>query len=296
MIPFVLFCLFAFSPFHAFAYDIEKDGIYYRLIGTQWAYVTHQGLDKEDGGYSGRVTIPSQITHGGNTYSVISIGENAFAGSEKLVSVQLPSSVRALSACAFLGCTGLRQVTLTESVQVFSSCAFTGCLSLQQITLPRHSNVVDSLTFYCCASLKTIILPHRIRKVCQGALEHLPALTDLYCFSSVPPMAEKGAFCLSDQQHCTLHVPADAVEAYRESPLWSDFYRIVPLSDADYTKQSYRRGDVNDDGKIDADDLALLPRLIVRMPDNVSVRWAADINADGKVNAVDYVSLSRKLK
>ena len=131
--------------------------------------------------------------------------------------------------------------------------------------------------------------------VCQGALEHLPALTDLYCFSSVPPTAEPGAFTLSDQQHCTLHVPADAIELYRKSPRWSDFYRIVSLSDADYRGQNYQRGDVNDDGKIDADDLALLPRLIVRLPENQAVRWAADINADGTVNAVDYVALARKL-
>lgn len=294
---FLLFLLLApcfLLPVHA--YDIEKGGVYYSLIGTQWAYVTHHGWDNDAGSYTGRVVIPSQISHGGHTYSVISIGENAFAGSEGLTSVQLPSTVRALSACAFLGCTSLRQVTLSENIQVFKSCAFTGCTSLQQITLPRHAEFVDSLTFYCCASLKSVILPHRIRTVCQGALAHLSALTDLYCFSSVPPTAEQGAFTLSDQQHCTLHVPAEAVALYRESPLWSNFYRIVSLSDADYTKQNYQRGDVNDDGKIDAADLALLPRLIVRLPDNVSVRWAADINADGTVNAVDYVTLAKKLK
>jgi len=293
---FIISFLYFFIFCYVFAYDVEKNGVYYGLIGTRWAFVTFSGLEEDAVKYTGRVVIPSQISHGGHTYSVISIGENAFAGCDGLTTVQLPSSVRAVSACAFLGCSGLRQVTLPEGIQVFASCAFTGCTSLQQITLPRHAEFVDTLTFYCCASLKSVILPHRIRTVCQGAMEHLPALTDLYCFSSVPPVAERGSFTLSDQQHCTLHVPAEAVAMYQESPLWSDFYRIVPLSDTDYTKQNYHRGDVNDDGQIDADDLALLRRLIVRLPDNVSVRWAADINADGIVNAVDYVTLAKKLR
>ena len=289
LLHFFIFC-------YVSAYDIEKNGVCYGLIGTRWAFVTHYGLDDDSKKYTGRVVVPSQISHNGYTYTVISVGENAFAGSDGLTSVQLPSTVRGLSSCAFLGCSGLRQVSLPENIKVFSSCTFTGCTSLQQITLPRHAEFVDTLTFYCCASLKSIVLPHRVRTVCQGALEHLPALTDLYCFSSVPPMAEPGAFTLSDQQHCTLHVPAESVSLYRESPLWGNFYRIVSLSNMDYTRQNYQRGDINDDGQIDADDLALLRRLIVRLPDDVSIRWAADINADGTVNAIDYVTLAKKLR
>ena len=294
-IRFILSLLHFFISFCAFAYDIEKNGICYGLIGTRLAFVTHYGLENDAKKYSGRLVIPSHISHNGHIYSVVSVGENAFAGSDELISVQFPSTLRALSACAFLGCTGLRQVYLPESIQHFSSCVFTGCTSLQQITLPRRTEIIDTLTFYCCASLESIVLPHRVRMVCQGALEHLPSLTDLYCFSSVPPLAEPGAFTLSDQQHCTLHVPAEAVAMYRESPLWSDFYRIVSLTDADYVGQNYQRGDINDDGQVDADDLALLRRVIVRLPDDAAVRWAADVNADGIVNAVDYVTLAKKL-
>lgn len=283
----------------ALAYHVEKGGIYYNLIGTRRAFVTHSEWQTDGNGpskpYIGRVVIPSQISHDGRIYTVVSVGQNAFAGCEGLTSVQLPSTVRAVSACAFLGCTSLRQVSMPATILSINPCSFTGCTSLQQISLPRHAEIVDTLTFYCCVSLKSIVLPYSVRMVCQGAMEHLSALTDLYCFSSEPPVAEHGAFTLSDQQHCTLHVPADAVDLYRSSPRWSDFYRIVPLSDADYKKQSYQRGDVNDDGLVDADDLVLLSRLIVRLPDYSGLRWAADINGDGIVNAVDYVSLAKKL-
>ena len=277
------------------AYDIELDGIYYNIIAQRFAYVTYRGLDVASGSYSGKVVVPSQISYKGRIYPVLSVGDNAFAGSDKLTSVQFPSTIKAVSDCAFLGCTSLQQVTLPATVQVFGSCAFTGCTSLQQISLPRQSELVDSLTFYCCASLTSVVLPHRIRTVCQGALEHLPSMTDLYCFSSTPPVAEQGAFSLPDQRQCTLHVPKESVQLYQQSPVWSNFYRIVALTNTDYITQHYQRGEINDDGRIDAEDLALLRRLIVSLPDNASVRLAADIHADGIVNAVDYVMLAKRI-
>ena len=281
------------------AYDVELGGIFYCLLGSHRAYVTHADVVPDSDGkyakeYSGTVVVPSQIRYNGRNYTVMSIGPNAFAGCEKLNVVRLPSTIQALSACAFIGCSNLRQVVLPADLQAISSCAFTGCTSLQQVSLPRHAEVVDTLTFYCCTSLTSVILPHTVRAVCQGAFEHLLSLKHLYCFSSIPPVAERGAFTYADQQNCTLHVPAEAVQLYHESPFWKDFKSIVPLQNGDYTGQGYQRGDINDDGRIDANDLALLRQLIVGQPDEAYVRWAADVNADGIVNAIDFVILSKR--
>ena len=269
------------------AYDVEVDGIYYDIIIQRFAYVTYRDLDVASGSYSGKVVVPAQINYKGRDYPVLSIGDNAFAGCDELKTVQLPSTMRGISSCAFLGCTNLQQVSLPSTIQSVSSCAFTGCTSLEQVVLPRHMELVDSLTLYCCASLTSVVLPHR--------MEHLPAMTNLYCFASTPPVAEQGAFTLSDQQHCTLHVPNESIQLYRELPVWSNFYRIVALNDENYISQNYQRGDINDDGQIDAEDLALLRRLIVSLPDNASVRWAADINGDGTVNDIDYVTLAKRI-
>lgn len=279
------------------AYDVELDGIYYNLIGTNMAYVTHAGPfgAMEPNSYSGDVVVPGQISYKGNTYRVFTIGNNAFACCDNLTSVRLPSTVTSVGFCAFLGSDNLRQVYMPDNFSGINSCAFTGCTSLQQISLPRRMEVVDSLTFYCCASLTSVVLPHRIRTICQGALEHLPAISHLYCYASEPPLAEKGAFSLADQQHCVLHVPKETLDKYKETPIWSDFLEIVPLSDAEYAERNYRRGDINDDGKIDDQDLALLRLIIVSLPDDSAVRWAADINEDGIVNAKDYVLLAKKV-
>lgn len=291
---FITFLLFISSLLPVHASYVERDGIWYGLI-RNYAFVTCRNFDDGAGGYEGNIVIPSEIIDDGRTYTVMGVGESAFAGCDKLVSVQLPSTVRSIGTCAFLGCTSLQQVSLPSTVRSFGSFAFTACTSLRQIILPRHTQKLDTLTLYCCASVTSLVLHHRIRSVCQGALEHLPSMTNLYCFSSTPPVAEQGAFTPSDQQRCTLHVPSEALSMYRQSPVWSRFRRIVALTDSDYTAQNYQRGDVNDDGKVDADDLAILRRLIVSLPDDAAVRWAADINADGIVNAKDYVALAKIL-
>lgn len=288
-----VFALFLSACVLLHAVNVEIDGVCYGIIGP-YAYVTHRGLSgTEQNSYVGDVVVREQISYNGQTYKVISVANSAFAGCEELTSVRLPSSVLGISPCAFLGCTNLRQVTLPATLQTIASCAFTACTSLQQISMPRKTEVIDTLTFYCCASLKSIILPHRIRTVCQGALEHIPAMTDLYCFASLPPMAEKGAFTLADQQKCTLHVPRETIHLYREASGWSDFYNIVPLKDSEYLALNYQKGDINDDGKVDTLDLELLRRIIVSLPDDSAVHWAGDINEDGMVNAVDYVLLSK---
>ena len=283
--------------FQLYAYDVELDGIYYRVVGTRMAVVTHRGagLVPEPNSYAGEVVIPEHISYQGRTYEVRSISQNAFADCEELISVQLPSTLTAISACAFLGCPKLQEVSVPKSILAIASCAFTGCTSLRSMTLPRRAELVDSLAFYCCSSLTSLILPHRVQTICGGALEHISSMTDLYCFASVPPVAEQGSFTLRDQQKCTLHVPKASIPLYLNAFGWKDFREIVALEDAEYLKQNYQKGDINDDGRIDSEDLALLQRIIVSLPDDSSVRWAADVNADGIVNGVDFVMLQKQI-
>ena len=58
-------------------YDFEFNGIYYAITGSNTVAVTYK--DSNDNSYSGNVTIPSNVTFNGTTYSVTSIGEQAFS-------------------------------------------------------------------------------------------------------------------------------------------------------------------------------------------------------------------------
>ena len=88
----------------ATAHDFEVDGIFYNI--DDWnntASVTYKGnsYDTYANEYSGAVTIPSEVTYEGITYSVTSIGIEAFWGCSGLTSVEIPNSVTSIGDYAF---------------------------------------------------------------------------------------------------------------------------------------------------------------------------------------------------
>ena len=85
---------------NAFAYDVEINGIYYNLIKkAKQAEVT-----SGDSKYTGEVTIPASFEYDDVTYSVTSIGKNAFNPCSGLTAVTIPNSVTSIGDQAFWGC------------------------------------------------------------------------------------------------------------------------------------------------------------------------------------------------
>ena len=278
------------------AEDVCILGICYGLVGTRRAYVKSPDLSPDAAPYyKGVVFIPSAIRHNGRSYTVMSIGESAFAGCDELRAVYMPSTVQAISGGAFIGCSSLTTVSAPAQLQALASGAFIGCTSLRQVPVARHEEVLDTLTYYCCSSLTSAMIPAGVKDIKHGALAHCPSMNDLYCFATAVPAMDGGAFTASDMTHIRLHVPAASLAAYQVSPDWACFSAFVPLTDADYLSHGYTRGDVNDDGIIDQTDIALVQRLIVGLPAEDAVAWAADMNGDGKVNAQDLVLICQQV-
>ena len=120
------------------AHDFSVGGIYYNILTdkTNEVEVTYRGssYDSYSNEYTGSVTIPETVTYNGTTYSVTSIGRDAFCGCSRLTSITIPNSVTSIGFEAFSSCKGLTSITIPNSVTSIESRAFFGCSSLTSVT------------------------------------------------------------------------------------------------------------------------------------------------------------------
>ncbi len=73
--------------------------------------------------------------------SIVSIGENAFAGCSAVKAVKLGSGVETIGRSAFENCTGLESFVVPENVTSMDRCIFRGCTELKELTLPYAATV-----------------------------------------------------------------------------------------------------------------------------------------------------------
>ena len=143
----------------ASAHSFEVDGIYYEKNsdGTSVS-VTFKGSSYYDysNEYSGAVTIPSEVTYGGTTYSVTSIGYYAFYGCSGLTAVSIGNSVTSIGDFAFQWCSGLTAVSIGNSVTEIGEGTFWGCSGLTSVEIPNSVTSIGSWAFYFCDGLESI--------------------------------------------------------------------------------------------------------------------------------------------
>ena len=139
----LLLCLIA--GINVSAYDAEIDGIYYYLSEGK-ATVTFQEFYgwSAYSDYSGDVIIPESVTYNGETYSVTSIGSQAFEFCSSLTSVTIPNSVTSIGYGAFHYCDGLVSITIPSSVISIGDWVFQWCSGLTSIKVEEGNPVYDS--------------------------------------------------------------------------------------------------------------------------------------------------------
>ncbi len=192
----VFFCAIIFVilaiPQNVKAYDITDvaptgQTLYYNIINGYYLSVTTQ---MNSSPYyltlpSGALTIPTTIARWGNTYTVISIEDNAFRECNGLTSVTIPNSVTSIGNYAFSGCTNLTSVTIPNTVTSIGRGAFSDCHRMTSMVIPNHITSIADSTFYLCRSLISVTIPNSVSSIGYSAFSGCNSLTTLTIPNSV---------------------------------------------------------------------------------------------------------------
>ena len=173
----------------AWAYDFTSvapsgQTLYYNIVdgGVELTY---------PGGYiapSGNLVIPASVTCSGTTYSVTSIGQNAFSGCSGLTSVTIPDGVTSIGNYAFYGCSGLTVMRMKPFTPPSLGNSYSICGDIIDLVVPHDSyaaytNAGTNYTrhhIYCDTAFVTVNVNDTLRGQVVGEY-------DSYYVYSFPP-------------------------------------------------------------------------------------------------------------
>ena len=229
------------------AYDFQSGDLFYKITGSATVEVTYDVYNNSLN-YSNltSATIPASVTNGETTYSVTSIGNNAFSWSTKLASITIPHNIKSIGNYAFYNCSALISVSISDSVTVIGEYAFSGCDKLTTITIPSGTTSIEdgtfmycssldsvnipngvtsigSAAFYSCSSLDSIYLPNSVASIESEAFKSCNNLQIVYCDALTPPNASSGTFT---NYNATLYVPCSSKSSYASHATWGQFQHI----------------------------------------------------------------------
>ena len=194
--------------------------------------------------------------------NLTTIGDNAFWECPKLTSIEFSNNLEYIGQWAFAGCMELPSVTIPRSVKCIDLIAFQWCNKLTKVEVNSNEVVSrDGEQFYTLMScfgkqvkeymlgedvkkiayiafaesekLTTVTISSHLTCVDDSAFHKCTSLEDVYLYAEQVPQTGKDIFVDSNYKNATLHVPANAVEAYRNAEQWKDFGNIVALTEED---------------------------------------------------------------
>ena len=186
-LSFALTMLISMASSVTSAHSFKKKGIYYNITSSSTVEVTYRGhdIDSYENEYTGSVTIPKSVTYNSKTYSVTSIGENAFKNCSILTSVTIPNSVTSIGSEAFFGCSGLYSVTIPNSMTSIGWSVFGYCSGLTSVTIPNSVTSIGDYAFYGCSGLTSVTIPNSVTDIGESAFGHCMGLTSVSIPNSV---------------------------------------------------------------------------------------------------------------
>ena len=182
MKQFISLILLALLPIVASADAIEIDGINYILTSKlKTAEVTSKpgAYEGAAGRYTGDVDIPETVIYNGETYSVNSIGREAFMDCYYMTSVSIPNSVTSIGVGAFDSCKGLTSISIPSGVTKIEARVFDNCRGLASVHMPNSITSIGYGAFLACKGLTSITIPNSVTEIGNDAFRGCSGLTSI---------------------------------------------------------------------------------------------------------------------
>jgi hypothetical protein len=191
--------------------------------------------------------------------TVKKIEEYAFYHGGALTSVTIPESVTTIESYAFNSCASLNSVTIPKSVTSIGMYVFDLCTSLTAIDVdaanPNYSsedgvlfnkdktmlircpagnsrtdysipNTVTEIMEYAfdgCLALTSVTIPESVTTIDEGAFGYCYSLEEITNYATTPQSLGYWVFEEVNKAQCTLYVPAESVDLYKEADQWKEF-------------------------------------------------------------------------
>ena len=157
-------------------------------------------------------------------------GFSPFYREGRNLTITLGDHITAISPYLFYESTSLTSISIPEGVTSIGEYAFCDCSSLTAITIPEGVTSIGDYAFIGCTNLTTITIPSSVTSIGWAIFAGCDSLKNVYCYAEKVPSA-RGFWFIAISEHATLHVPENALEAYKSDASWGHFPSIVALTE-----------------------------------------------------------------
>lgn len=226
-----------------------------------------------------------------NRIPITTVGENAFSGNETLQKITLSKNMTTVLNHAFFNCSNLQTVVFESTkISKIDMYAFAGCTSLSSINLEdTFITTISFGTFMNCTSLSEVRIPETVTAIEAKAFENCDSLTKIVIPASVESIDRAAFTGCSD--NITIYCYSDSFAHIYAENNSIDYVLIdqIPV-------ETYRLGDINNDGEISVMDASFIQLVLVdkkEADDKAVIR--GDVDLDGDLSVIDAYLIQRYL-
>ena len=251
------------------AQSFEVDGIKYRVSSAENKTVNVTGFNSS---YEGDLVLNGSVVYNGETYQVVTIGNDAFLDCSGLTSLTIPNSVTSIGNVAFGGCNGLTSINVEKgntmydsrngcnaiietgnnrliagckntiipnSVTSIGSYAFWGCSGLTSLTIPNSVTSIERGAFYNCSGLTSVTIPNSVTSIGHNAFEGCSGLTSVTIPNSVTSIGDYAFYNCSG----LTEIYSMISDPFATGAFWNYVNKDIPLYVPVGSKSKYQTTD-----------------------------------------------------